>query len=175
MASPTSQVRLLDFSGAPPMLIPRSLAEYWRGTTDPTTGKYREFDKSNPVTDYDRACAAAWPGRSILEFLGVPILILYTEFDLHSWDASRQILACGGWFPSDDQTRRATWTDPIRWHAEHTEYLLMNSASDAGAGLLDDEFMPVRLPSGIYTIEYAYITSEYVGIFHRFVRDDHAA
>ena len=173
--SPTSQVRWLDFSGAPPMLIPRSLVEHWRGTTDPATGEYREFDKDNPVTDYDRACAAAWPGRSVLEFRGVPILILYTEYDDHSWDTSRQILACGGWFPSADEVRRATWTDPIRWRAEHTDYLLMNSAADATDGLRDDDFMPVRLPSGIYTIEYADITSEYVGIFHRFVRDDHAA
>lgn len=157
------------------MLIPQSLAEYWRGATDPSIGEYREFNKDNPVTDYDRACAAAWPGRSILEFKGVPILVLYSESDQHSWDDSRQILACGGWFPSEGELRRAVWTDPIRWRAKHTDYLLMNSAADASAGLLDDEFMQVRLPSGIYTIEYANITSEYAGIFHRFVRDDHAA
>ena len=77
--------------------------------------------------------------------------------------------------PSQDEVRRATWTDPIRWRAKHTDYFLMNSAADATSGLRDDDFMPVRLPSGIYAIEYADITSEYVGIFHRFVRDDHAA
>lgn len=157
------------------MLIPQSLAKYWHGTTDPATSEYREFDKDNPVTDYDRACAAAWPGRSVLEFRGTPLLILYSEYDWHSWDASRQILACGGWFPSDAEVRGAEWTDPIRWRAKHTDYLLMNSAADAGAGLLDDEFMPVRLFSGTYTIEYANIISKYLGIFHRFVRDDDAA
>lgn len=156
------------------MLIPQSLAEHWRGTTDPATGEYREFDSDDPVTDYDRAGAVAWPGRSVLEFRGVPILVLYTEYDLHGWDADRRILACGGWFPSEDEVRRGTWTDPIRWHATHTDYFLMNSAADGSAGLLDDEFMPVRLPSGIYTIEYTDITSKYVGIFHRFVRGDHA-
>jgi hypothetical protein len=170
--SSTSHVRWLDFSGAPPMLIPQSLAQYWRGATDPATGEYREFNKDNPVTDYDRACVAAWPGRSILEFRGVPILILYTEYDQHGWDASRQILACGGWLPSEDDVRRATWTAPIRWHANHTDYLLMNSAVDAAAGFQDGDFIPVRLSSGIYTIEYADIASEYVGIFHRFVRDE---
>jgi hypothetical protein len=51
----------------------------------------------------------------------------------------------------------------------------MNSAADATDGLRDDDIMPVRLPPGIYTIEYADITSEYDGLFHRFVRDDHAA
>jgi hypothetical protein len=105
----------------------------------------------------------------------VPILVLYSEFDRHSWDANRLILACGGWFPSEDEVQKAAWSDPICWRAEHTDYLLMNSAADANAGLLDGEFMPVRLPSGVYTIEYAGITSEYVGIFHRFTRDHHAA
>lgn len=164
----------LDFSGAPPLLIPQQLARHWRGTTDPSTGDYRECDADNPVTDYDRACAAAWPGRSVVEFRGTSILVLYSEFDRHSWDAGRLILASGGWFPSDDEVRRAAWSDPIRWRAEHTDYFLVNSAADASAGLLDGEFMPVRLSSGVYTIEYADITSEYVGIFHRFVRVDHS-
>ncbi len=172
--SSSSKARWLDFSGAPPLLIPQSLAVHWRGTTDPATGEYRECDQDNPVTDYDRACAAAWPGRSVLEFKGVPILSLYSEFDQDSWDARRQIMACGGWFPSEDDVRGATWSDPIRWRANHTDYFLMNSAADASEGLFDGEFIPVRLSSGVYTIEYADITAECVGIFHRFVRDQHA-
>ena len=51
------------------MLIPRSLAHFWRGTTDPATGEYRAFDRDNPVTDYDRACVAAWLGTSTLKFM----------------------------------------------------------------------------------------------------------
>jgi hypothetical protein len=171
---PKSEVRWLDFSGAPPMLIPQILAEHWRGTTDPATGKYRELDQDNPVTDYDRACATARPDSIILEFRGAPILVFYTEHDRHAWDVGRQILACGGWLPSEDEVRRATWTDPIRWRAEHTDYLLMNSAADGSADLLDDDFMSLRLPSGLYTIERADISSIYLGVFHRFVRDDHA-
>lgn len=34
---------------------------------------------------------------------------------------------------------------------------------------------PVRLVCGIYTIDCSAITSEYVGIFHRFIRNDLAA
>ena len=157
------------------MLIPQTLANHWRGTTDPTTGEYRELDADNPITDYDRACAAAWPDRSILEFRGTPILILDSWYDRHSWDAVRQILGCGGWFPSDDEVRQATWTNPVRWRAEHTDYLLMNSAFDASAGLSEDECMPVRLLSGIYTIEQAHISSEYLGMFYRFLRDAQGA
>ncbi len=108
--------------------------------------------------------------------MGSLILILYTEYDLHTWDSSRQILACGGSLPSDDELRGGTWTDPIRWREEHTDYLLMNPTVDATTyGLPDDEFMLVRLPSGVYTIEYADDASDHVGCFHRFIRDDHAA
>jgi hypothetical protein len=174
-SSDRSEVRWLDFSGAPPMLIPRSLSGYWRGTTDPATGEYSELNTDNPITDYDRACAVAWPGKSLLEFRGTPILILYSEYDRHTWDNSRQMLACGGCFPSDDELRSTTWTDQILWRAEHTDYFLMNSAADATAGLRDDEFIPVRLTSGIYKIDFSHITSEFMGCFHRFIRDDHAA
>jgi hypothetical protein len=168
--SPRPHVRWLDFSGAPPMLIPRSLARSWRGTTDPTTGEHRELDQHNPITDYDRAVAAAWPGRSILEFMGTQILVLYSEYDQHAWDSSRQMLACGGWLPADDVLRGAAWTDPIRWRGEHTDYLLMNSAADAADDLRDDDFMPVQLSPGIYTVEYSDIAAEFVGCFHRFIR-----
>jgi hypothetical protein len=166
-----SEISTVDFSGAPPLLIPRSLAASWRGTTDPLTGGYRELDLSDPVTDYDRACAAAWPGREILDFMGTQILALYTEFDLHAWDANRQVLACGGWFPSDNELSRATWTDPIRWRAEHKDYLLMNAAADAWDGLLDADYILVQLRPGVYTVDYGRITSKYVGCFHRFIRD----
>ena len=160
----------LDFSGAPPMLIPQRLAKFWRGTTNPATGEYRQYNQEDPVTDYDRAGAAAWPGRSILEFHGSQVLVLYSEYDRHTWDAKREILACGGWLPTDEELRRAKWTDPIRWRAEETEYYLMNSAQDAAEDLPEDEYMPVKLRPGIYTVEYSDISSEYAGCFHRFVR-----
>lgn len=131
MATPTAPDRWLDFSGAPPMLIPCSLVHHWRGGTDPATGEYRRFDPETPVTDYDRACAAAWPGRSILEVMGAQVLVLYTEFDWHTWDSRRQIVACGGWLPTDDDLQSATWSDAIHWRAEQTDYFLMNSAADA--------------------------------------------
>jgi hypothetical protein len=106
--------------------------------------------------------------------MGAQVLVLYTEFDQHTWDSTRHILACGGWLPSDDELRQATWTNPIRWRAEHTDYLLMNSAADGSDHLENDEFMVIQLRPGIYTIEYSDITSGNVGCFHRFIRDDDA-
>jgi hypothetical protein len=171
----TSSTNWLDFSGAPPMLIPQSLAGLWRGTTDRATGEYREANVEAPVTDYDRACAAAWPGRSILEFMGHSVLVLYTEFDLHTWDDHRELVACGGWLPSDHELQRATWTDRIHWPALHTDFLLMNSAADGKQGLRDDDYLAVRLTSGIYDVDYCGIETESVGCFHRFIRATHAA
>jgi len=157
------------------MLIPRRLASRWRGTTGPSTGEYRALDIDHPVTDYDRACAVAWPGRSLLQFMEAQALVLYTEFDAHTWDSARQIVACGGWLPSDEELRRASWTDPIAWRIEESDLLLMNSAADGTQGFLGDDFMALQLAAGNYTVEYSYIEAEYVGYFHRFVRRTVAA
>lgn len=170
----TSQVRWVDFSGAPPIVIPQSIAPLWRGTTDPATGQYREVNVEAPVTDYDRACAAAWPGRSVLEFGGTSVLALYTEFDLHTWDVRRHLVACGGWLPSDDDLRRGTWTDHIYWQTQHSDFLLMNSAAD-GQHLRDEDYLPLQLAPGKYAVDYCDIEAESVGCFHRFALDAHAA
>ena len=171
----TSTASWRDFAGAPPMLIPEPLAGLWRGTTDRATGEYRGLNLQSPVTDYDRACGVARPGRSILEFMGASVVVLYTEFDLHAWDAQRALVACGGWLPSDDQLRRATWTDRIHWQARHADFLLMNSAADGGPDLRDDDYLRVRLQRGTYAVEYSDIEADDVGGFHRFVRAAGAA
>ena len=162
----TSPVRWLDFSGAPPIVIPKSIAILWRGTTDPATGQYREVNVEAPVTDYDRACAAAWPGRSVVELGGASVLALYTEFDLHTWDVRRQLVACGGWLPSDDDLRSGTWTDTVYWQTQHSDFLLMNSAAD-GQDLRDEDYLPLQLTPGQYAVEYCHIEAESVGCFHR--------
>ena len=159
----------LDFSGAPPVLIPQSLAPFWRGTTNPATGNYSELNTDQSVTDYDRACAVAWPGRSVLDFMGSTVLVLYTEFDLHTWDPEKRIVACGGWLPPDDELRRANWTDRVHWQTQETNLWLLNSAVDAELGLSDDDYLPVHLEAGSYTIEYSDIEAESVGCFHRFI------
>ena len=165
-----SEVRWLDFSGATPMLIPRRVAPLWRGTTDRSTGQYRDLDVENPVTDYDHACATAWNGNGIFNFMGVPVLVLYAESDQITWDSPRCLVACGGWLPTDDELRQGKWGDPIKWTTEDSDYLLMNSAAD-GTCELDDDAMSVHLPSGEYTVECCYITGvAYGDYFHRFAR-----
>ena len=158
--------RWIDFSGAPPILVPVALAMLWRGALDPGTGEFRDLNTREPRTDYDRACAAAWPGRGRLPLGNASALVLYSEYDEHTWDSEHGIIACGGWLPTPQQIASASWTDPLRWNSEYTDYLLMNSAA-AGAALREDEYMMVTLPRGECLVEYASIEAEYVGCFHR--------
>ena len=158
----------LDFSGAPPLLIPTRLVRHWRGSFDRTTGQYSDLNTRAPHTDYDRACALAWPGRGILAIGNGSAIILYTEYDQHTWDRSHNLVACGNWLPADAELEAASWQSPFFWQNRDTEFLLMNSAADGATELRPNEFMEFRLPPGNYVIEYAALESTYVGCFHRF-------
>lgn len=98
------------------------------------------------------------------------VLVLYTEYDEHIWDATRSLVACGSWLPTDAELAAAVWKDPLPWQIRDSEFLLMNSAADGATGLRKDEFMEVRLAPGRYVIEYAALEAAYVGCFHRFMR-----
>ncbi|WP_307572595.1 Imm21 family immunity protein [Variovorax paradoxus] len=158
----------LDFSGAPPVLIPAAAVPLWRGCIDPDTNSYRDFDKVRPKTDYDRACAQAWPGRGLIEVGGFTALVLYAEWDELAWSPKQGIVACGSWSPSAEQLNAAHWGDPLRWVNNHSEHLLMNAAADASSGLRDDEYISIQLPRGTYIVEYAQIEDEFIGGFLRF-------
>jgi Immunity protein 21 len=160
--------RWLDFSGAPPLLIPTRLVSYWRGGVDPATGEYSDVNTKVPLTDYDRACAAAWPGRGVLPIADASALVLYTEYDQHAWDARRSLVACGSWLPTDAELAGASWEDPFSWQIEDTEFSLINSAAEGAMSLRANEYINVRLTPGKYVIEYAALESTYVGCFHKF-------
>lgn len=160
--------RWIDLSGAPPLLIPISQARRWFGASDPLTGEYRGLNVESPTTDYDRACNAAWPGRSALPVGDAVALALYTEFDHHAWSPELHVVACGGWMPDAEVLDAAIWTDPILWRSEESEYLLTNSAANGLAGFRPEEVILVQLEVGSYRVEYAALEKEYVGCFHRF-------
>jgi hypothetical protein len=160
----------LDFSGAPPLLIPRRLAPVWNGTIDTSTGRHAELDARNPKTDYDRACAAAWPGRGVLAVGDGSALALYSESDQHGWAADESVVACGGWLPDPAQLRRAEWRDPLLWRTPDSDFLLMNAAASGAVDLQSGEATVVLLQPGTYRIEFAAVEAEYFGCFHRFTR-----
>lgn len=160
--------RWLDFSGAPPLLLPARLIPLWRGAIDPATGRYSDLNMTAPLTDYDRACVAAWPGRGVLPVGTESALVLYTEYDEHTWDALHNLVACGGWLPIERDLDSASWEDSLVWQVQDWNLVLMNSAADGANGLHADEFMEVQLTPGRYVVEYATLESTSVGCFHRF-------
>jgi len=163
--------RWLDFSGAPPMLIPAGLVPKWRGTINPRSGRSSTYDSSNPVTDYDRACNAAWPGRGVIPLDDQHVLVLYTESDLHGWDCERMIVGCADGWPSDDELRSAKCEGRVEWTFRAGLCYLMNSAVDGSEGVSNDDFMPIELTPGTYSVETCCIaTSELYGWFHLLVR-----
>jgi hypothetical protein len=157
----------LDFSGAPPLLIPAQLAALWRGVIDPATGTYSELNSKAPKTDYDRACAAAWPGRGEVRLGQSTALAIYSEHDEHTWMPEERVIASGSWFPTKEELQRANWTDAFDWRADFEHYLLLNSAADGKSGLRPDDFLPVQLKRGPYLVEFAFIEAEFVGCFTR--------
>jgi hypothetical protein len=161
------ETRWLDFSGAPPLIIPRPIVQFWRGTTDPSTGEFRVHNPAIPVTDYDRACLVALPGKAILEVEGLQVLSLHSGADLHSWGSRQRILACGSPWPSGDELRQALWTHPVRWHTGVRSLVLMNSAVDGSRGLWDRNSLRMSLAPGDYIVTSAQIGYNY---FHRFTR-----
>jgi len=62
-----------------------------------------------------RDCATAWPGRGSLALGDASALVLYTEYDEHTWDSERGIVACGSWLPTPQMLANASWTDPFHW------------------------------------------------------------
>jgi len=171
------EVSWLDFSGAPPVLIPRSAAASWRGTTHHTTGEYQDLNPLHPVTDYDRACAVASREDGILDFMGVAALVLYTEFDSFAWDTERLLLAHGGWLPSAAELTRAQWAYSLEWYVADGDLLLINPTVDFTQEVDDDDSMAIQLAPGVYIVEYAEVESDLddIGAFHRFTRRGNTA
>jgi hypothetical protein len=160
--------RWLDFSGAPPLLIPSRLLEQWRGGEDPATGTYLDLNTKQPRTDYDRACIAAWPGRGVVPVGDSAALSLYTEFDEHTWDEERQLIACGSWLPTNAELSNAVWSDPLVWEIQDSDFFLVNSAASGAQSLSSDELLRVLLQPGRYVVEYTDLEANLVGCFHRF-------
>jgi Immunity protein 21 len=152
------------------MLIPAGLVSLWRGAIDPATESYSDLDSREPKTDYDRACVAAWPGRGEISLGDSSALVLYSEYDEHTWMAKEGVVASGSWFPSQEQLRLAHWTDAFDWKADFDDYLLLNSAADGKGELRPDDYAAVRLQRGTYLVEFAFIEDEYVGCFTRLTR-----
>jgi hypothetical protein len=163
-----------DFSGAPALLLPRTELCRWNGMFNPTTGLPGELNLEVPVTDYDRACKAAWPGVGLVPVGTLHGLALYSEDDTYAWLPEQGIVASGSWVPDEQTLSSADWGDPIVWKRS-SELVLVNSAANAAQDLRDEDVLNVWLPPGEYRVEFAFIKASHWGWFHRFTLSDSTA
>jgi hypothetical protein len=162
----------INFSGSPPILLPRRAAVRWRGIFN-RSGQPNELNMEEPKTDYDKACAASRAGNGLLKVGGDECLVLYTESDWHIWVDSLSIIVCGNWVPPDDVLDRALWLDPLTWHCSERHPILLNSSVDTSMKLSEgDDFVRTSLLEGKYRVERASVSDDInESIVHRFTKN----
>lgn len=163
-------MKILDCSGASPLLIPTSCARMWRGVIDPSTDEPSNLNIDYPNTDYDRACICAYSKNGIIALGKCDVLVLYTDADCHMWLPELNIVMCGNWVPSRQQLSSAVWTNPLRWRCMEDFPLLCNSATDLFQDVNDEyESIQTTLLKADYIVDSAVVNNgSYSGTAHRF-------
>jgi hypothetical protein len=81
-------LRFVDTDGGPLIVIPHRVLQQWNGIDPPRDGRTinvpRQFDRTQPATDYDRACNAPSP-VSTIDVGGVGALVLGSYVDNAAW------------------------------------------------------------------------------------------
>jgi len=180
----------VDYSGAPPILLPKSLLCWWQGAYLPADtaagvsdlelpeGAFRvceDFDFDHPKTDYDRACALG--GIPAVQALPVGQgvgLVFATEMDWSTWWPSERMLVNGGVLPEPAGLERVQWHDELTWTATEEHFVLMN-ACDHGADPSKHPHFSVRLKAVEYVVQwgaYGWVGDDPSLILFRFVERD---
>ncbi len=180
MGRPRADVKWMNFSGAPALLVPRSAMPAWNGyyqLAPPeavTSGDadfvaadgrafvmHLEFDFDAPVTDYDRLCAPGLSNVRLVSIGGVAALYVSDGADSHGWWHTRNMLVTNAdRVPTEEQLARATWHRLLAWTIHEPDLVLFNSCfhgedavARALAGEHDDEIELVRLEPGEYGVD----------------------
>jgi hypothetical protein len=188
-------VKWMDFSGAPPILIPESLLAYWSGFYLPLEAEdldldgdlelpdgrkffvCDDFDFSQPQTDYDRICAG--PNHSFVHPLGsLPepagdALVIVDESDgTVGWCAEQQMLiTLSRHLPSSEELAGLEWTERLCWEVPAGRVVLMNPClhgEDPAKAEGDHCF--IDWAPGKCSIMEAYSDVEYCVRLYRFCR-----
>jgi len=163
-------MKILDCSGASPILISSACARKWRGVIDSSTGEPCDLNIERPSTHYDRACLSAFYNNGIVALDNSEVLVLFTDSDCHIWLPELNIIMCGNWVPSSDQLASALWTNPLMWRCMESYPLLCNSATDLSRDLNEEgESIQTTLLSGNYLVDSTVVSNgTYSGTAHRF-------
>ena len=158
----------LDYSGAPPILLPVSLLSQWHGFYEPANkydnadleipeGRFKiraVFDFKNPKTDFERACALGGiPAVHQLRIGAGFLLVFATELDNLTWWQEQLMLVNGGSLPDPALLSRVQWSIECNWHATEPIFVLMNACEHGGNPALGPHFA-VHLEPGEYAIQW---------------------
>jgi hypothetical protein len=175
-------MRVLNFSGAPALLLPRSALPHWHGilvrdeardeTPDFEDGEggawfvHDAFDFANPVTHYDHLCAAFQDDEDgndvrVVRVGDAEALAISDGSDAFAWWAQRgAILANTTEPPSDEAWAQAEWTPRGEIEVGEATLVLMNASVHGAQILAGDEASehePVALAPSRYRVESAHV------------------
>lgn len=187
-----AEVKWMDYSGAPPILIPGSLLHHWNGFFLPTEVDEEdecvcgdlelpdgrcfdiqdEFDFQNPKTDYDRICAH--DGSSYLYPLGAGhalVVSTYSDGTVGWWRDQNILLSVSRHLPDPVSLGHLPWKDEICWRIPDKRLYLLNSCLHGEqARKPADDVEVIDLEPGEYSITQADAEGKYCVFMHRFRR-----
>jgi hypothetical protein len=181
------ETKWMDFSGAPPILMPERLLDFWGGfylpadendTADLTLPNGRafcvqdDFDFKHPKTDYDRLCARAGghflhpvgPGQA----LGISD---YSDGTVGWWPEQQMLITVSQHLPDPAGFELLEWKDEVIWQIPDAGLILMNSClHGADPDKPQDQFVEIDLQPGKYSITAADYSEGICVMLYRFRR-----
>jgi hypothetical protein len=186
-------VQWMDFSGAPPFLLPERCLPLWNGMFVPLTDleesddlelpdgqRFRlddTLDFKNPITDYDRLCAASLRAREPLVLFPVGDSFgLYvhdpSDGNVGWWGEQQLLITMSHALPDPDLLDGLEWSDEVRWEIETAEIVLFNPTLH-GADLANhpNYRFPFYLQPGVYSVmaaDYTDPVDDFFASLYRF-------
>lgn len=179
----------MDFSGAPPLLLPLSALPLWRGFYVEHSGAGADllvdagayvikddFDFAQPASDYERLCA--WQldpaHQGIQPYPLAPaqlgIAIADGSDGTVGWNGPQRLITTQSRVDLDEEQLAAlSWARAFEYEAAEPLLLLNACLFGSDPDLPADQFCTVDLAPGRYAVEWASYRAGYVAELYRFV------
>jgi len=182
-----SNIKWMDYSGSPGLMIPVSLLGFWGGFYVPMENEKRpdlmlgdgrqfrvcdDFDFENPQTDYDRICARANSGGESHFLYPVgpsqALVIADCQDGTIVWWADQKVVVTASYrhLPDPGCLDQLEWSNEVRWNVTEKRLVLINSCvHGANANEEEDEFTEVELEPGVYSVTSAWVREHHVMVY----------
>lgn len=185
----------MDFSGAPPLVVPHRCLPSWHGFFVPSepdeeddepfgdlvlpNGRvfdvWDECDFDNPATDYDRVCAHTQKleNQPLSLYPVEPTEVLtitdYGDSAVGWWAEQRMILTVSRHVPDLSQIPDDGWTDAIEWDVPEGPLRLLHSC-EFGTAPAKDHYVDFEFEPGRYRIDCFDYAIDFCVMLYRFRR-----